>query len=117
MSADALARAPVLTFDEKDRLQHRWAEAVTGRRPALVAHRLPASDAFVTAALLGLGWGTMPRIQIADHLEGGALVALSPETLATPLYWQVARLSAPSLAPLTKAVRQAARASLDQPSA
>ena len=112
-TAEALARAPALVFDEKDRLQQRWAEAVAGRRIALPAHRLPSSEGFVTAAELGLGWGMMPRLQIAGALAAGRLVALAPEGMATPLYWQVSRLSAPGLAPLTARVRRAAKERLD----
>ena len=48
--------------------------------------------------------------RLAADLAAGRLVALSDRGLTTPLFWQVSRLSARALAPLTAAVRTAARA-------
>jgi LysR family transcriptional regulator (chromosome initiation inhibitor) len=110
VSPAALAAAPALIFDEKDALQHRWAEAVTGRKVRLSGHRLPSSTAFVEAALLGLGWGMNPEPLVRDHLAAGRLVALVPDRpLDTPLVWQASRIGRGTLAPLTAAVRRAAR--------
>jgi LysR family transcriptional regulator (chromosome initiation inhibitor) len=113
VTAAALATAPALIFDEKDRLQHRWAETVTGQRPRLTGHRLPSSTAFVEAALLGLGWGLNPEPLVQDHLAAGRLVALIPGMpLDTPLVWQASRIGWTTLAPLTAAVRRAAQRAL-----
>jgi LysR family transcriptional regulator, chromosome initiation inhibitor len=115
-TAEALAAAPTLIFNEKDALQHRWAEAVTGRRLRLEGHRLPATTAFVEAALLGLGWGLNPAPLVAAALAEGRLVALAPEVpLDTPLVWQASRIGRATLAPLTAAVRRAARGALVAP--
>jgi LysR family transcriptional regulator (chromosome initiation inhibitor) len=106
----ALAAAPALIFNEKDALQHRWAEAVAGRRLRLSGHRLPSSTAFVEAALLGLGWGLNPEPLVAAALAEGRLVALAPEVpLDTPLVWQASRIGRGTLGPLSAAVRRAAR--------
>jgi LysR family transcriptional regulator (chromosome initiation inhibitor) len=113
VTPEALAAAPALIFDEKDRLQHRWAETVTGRRLRLTGHRLPSSTAFVEAALLGLGWGMNPAALVDGHLAAGRLVALAPEMpLDTPLVWQANRIGRATLAPLTAAVRRVARSAL-----
>ncbi len=113
VTAEALAAAPALVFDEKDTLQHRWAEAATGRKVRLSGHRLPSSTAFVEAALLGLGWGMNPAPLVRDHLAAGRLVALlSERPLDTPLVWQASRIGRATLAPLTAAVRRAARQAL-----
>jgi LysR family transcriptional regulator (chromosome initiation inhibitor) len=110
---EALSAAPALIFDEKDTLQHRWAEGVTGLRLRLSGHRLPSSTAFVDAAILGLGWGMNPEPLVRDHLAAGRLVALVPEVpLDTPLVWQASRIGRAALAPLTAAVRRAARRTL-----
>ena len=115
-TAEALAAAPALIFNEKDALQHRWAEAVTGRRLHLSGHRLPSSTAFVEAAMLGLGWGLNPAPLVAGPIADGRLVALAPDhPLDTPLVWQASRIGRETIAPLTMAVRKAARAALVAP--
>ena len=118
VTAAALAAAPALVFSPRDRLQADWARAVTGTRIALRAHHLASSHGFVAAARLGLGWGMNPRPLVAGALARGALVELLPgRGLETPLYWQVSRISAAALAPLTRAIRREARARLLPPAA
>lgn len=107
-TAEALARAPALAFDAKDRLQRDWAARAAGRPVALPCHFLPSPTAFIEAALLGLGWGLNPEPLVADHLAAGRLVTLSPEPLDTPLSFQWNRLLGAALAPLRAAIRQAA---------
>ncbi len=110
VTSDAIAKAPVLIFDAKDRLQQIWMAQNLDATPNPPSHRLPSSNGFVEACLLGLGWGMNPEPLIRPHLQSGALVPLIPDTsYDTPLYWQSSRLLAPALAPLTKAVRKTAR--------
>lgn len=110
VDAESMTRAPALRFNDKDRLQDSWAEAQTGRRLALPCHRIASSQGFVDACLAGLGWGMNPVQLVRAHLAQGALVELIPGTgLDVPLYWQFNRLTAEALAPLTRALRQAAR--------
>ena len=117
VTAAALARAPTMTFTAKDRLQHRWITQVTGERLAPPAHQLPSTQAFVDAALVGLGWGMNPLPLVAGHLQRGTLRALLPDQpLDVPLYWQTSRLMAAALAPLSRAIRQQARQHLVKPS-
>lgn len=105
----AVARAPALTFSDKDRLQKDWLSQNVGAGIAFPTHRLASSQGFVDASLAGLGWGLNPEPLVADHLAKGRLVCLIPDaTLDVPLYWQFSRLTAPSLAPLTTAMRHAA---------
>lgn len=112
VDAQALSAAPALTFGEKDRLQGDWMKVHGGcdmRRMVSPVHRMASSEGFVTAALLGIGWGMNPEVLVAPHLAAGRLVELVPDTpLDVPLYWQVARLAAPALAELTRAVRATA---------
>jgi LysR family transcriptional regulator (chromosome initiation inhibitor) len=116
LTVEAFGTAPALVFDEKDALQHRWAEAVTGQRIRLPAHRLPSATGFVEAARLGLGWGMTPLSLARPGLAAGQLVALAPDRpLDTPLVWLSSRIGRASLAPLTAAVRRAARAALVPP--
>jgi LysR family transcriptional regulator (chromosome initiation inhibitor) len=117
VTAPAMTRAPTLTFSDQDQLQTRWAAArVPGlKRPLLPTHRMASSQAFVDACLAGLGWGMNPEPLVARHLGLGALVELIPDTpLDVALHLQFTRLAAPTLAPVTQAIRQAARRHLVQ---
>lgn len=114
-TAEALARAPALSFDAKDRLQHDWAARAAGRPVVLPAHRLPSAPAFVEAAEAGLGWGLNPEVLVRDRIAAGRLVVLGPEPLDTPLWFQWSRRLGPALAPLAAAIRRAAAAVLLAP--
>lgn len=110
----ALARAPCLTFNAKDRLQARWIEAVTGQRLAPPAHHIPSTHAFVDAARAGLGWGMNPEVLVRGPIRNGRLVALAPQPMDVPLLWQVSRIMAPALAEVTRAIRAGAAKGLIQ---
>ena len=116
VSPQSLARAPALTFSDKDRLQDRWVAGQTrgkARRAGFPSHRMASSQAFVEACLHGLGWGLNPEPLVADHLATGRLVELVPNTpLDVPLHWQFTRLSAPALASVTAAILTSARKTL-----
>lgn len=51
---EALARSPVVVFDRKDDLQHRYLHARAGSDVAPPVHYVPASADFVAAIALGL---------------------------------------------------------------
>lgn len=111
-TAEALSRAPAITFSDKDRLQERWIIRHTGtsaRRVAYPSHHIASSQAFLDAGLNGLGWSMNPELLVARHIASGSLVELAPDSaLDVPLHWQFTRLAAPALAPLTQAIRIAA---------
>jgi LysR family transcriptional regulator (chromosome initiation inhibitor) len=76
-------------------------------------HWLPSSQAFVDAALAGLGWGMNLETTVQEHIRAGRLMALEPsEPLKVPLYWQQSRIVGPLLADMTRAVLSTARAML-----
>lgn len=109
VSVTALADAPALTFNAKDRLQTDWAQQIAGQRLTLSPHVIGSSQAFVDAALAGLGWGMNPEPLVRALLAAGRLVALRPDSpLDVSLYWQASRLAGTALSPLTRAVRAAA---------
>ena len=113
VDADALAAAPCLVFNRKDRLQERWLRRATRRELAPPSHLLPSSQAFVDAALAGLGWGMNPQSLARPHLAAQRLVELLPgRAIDVPLHWQASRLALPALAHLTDAVLAAAREGL-----
>lgn len=116
VGAGTLARAPSLVFNTKDELQVRWARRLCHRHVELPRHTLPSSQAFVTAALAGMGWGLHPQSLIAQHLDDGSLVELVPGTpLDVPLHWQYARAASGLLDGLSREVLAAGRAALLAP--
>jgi LysR family transcriptional regulator (chromosome initiation inhibitor) len=113
ISADAMARAPSLLFDNNDRLQEVWARRVVRHDVALPVHRIPSTQAFIDAALAGVGWGMNPLSMVRAQLKAGTLLELVPDTpIDVPLYWQTTRLEVPVLERLTRSVVRAAAAAL-----
>lgn len=109
ITRDTMMRAPGLTFSEVDRLQQDWLRRECGAGIVFPSHRIASSHGFVDAALAGLGWGMNPLPLVAAHLAAGRLVELRPDSaLNVALHWQFARRTAPTLAPLTRALRRAA---------
>jgi LysR family transcriptional regulator, chromosome initiation inhibitor len=114
VTAEALAVAPSLRFNRKDRLQAQWVRGVCRKAVDIPSHWLASTQAFTDASVAGIGWGMNPRAMVASHLRDGSLVELAPgRMLSVPLYWQHTRLQMPMLARLTKAVVSASRAALE----
>lgn len=112
----SLARAPRLTFNSKDRLQTQWTRQAFGTEIPSPTHWLPSSQAFIDAALAGLGWGMNCETLVTGHLRDGRLIALVPDQpLDVPLFWQRSRIASSTLANITRAVLGTARATLQQP--
>jgi LysR family transcriptional regulator (chromosome initiation inhibitor) len=109
----ALAQAPGLTFNQKDRLQHAWIRQTLGHSISYPTHWLPSTQSFVDACVSGMGWGMNPTQLIGDHLTSGRLIELVPGTpLDIRLFWQVNRLAADRLSGLTRSIVRAARREL-----
>ena len=109
VGARSLARAPSLVFNSKDDLQARWVRRQCHRHVDLPRHTLPSTQAFVTAALAGMGWGLQPLALVAPLLKNGSLVELVPGTsLDVPLHWQHARAASALVDGLGRAVHAAA---------
>lgn len=104
-----LNTAPVLVYNRKDRLQHRF---LTTRYDPPV-HYIPAAAAFNRAIRTGLGWGMLFEREARADIEAGRLVEIRPgRHLDVPLYWQYWRMESTVLTALTTAVRAAAAAAL-----
>lgn len=115
VGASSLALAPSMVFNAKDALQSRWVQRLCHRHVELPRHTLPSAQAFVIAAVAGMGWGLHPETLISRHLEDGSLVELVPDTaLDVPLYWHEARAASSLLDGLTREVLQAAGSALLQ---
>jgi LysR family transcriptional regulator (chromosome initiation inhibitor) len=116
VGAGSLAAAPSLVFNNKDALQATWVRRLCHRHVELPRHTLPSSQAFVTAAVAGMGWGLHPQSLIAQHLADGALVELVPDTpLDVPLHWHYARAASALIDGLSREVMAAARTGLLPP--
>lgn len=114
VTAETLARAPALTFNQKDGLQQDWARQTLGAAEPGPTHWLPSTQGFVDAALLGMGWGLNPTALVEGHLAAGRLVELVPgASLDVTLYWQVSRLVSGQFPDLTQAVLEAAKDALE----
>ncbi|MCI4064241.1 LysR family transcriptional regulator ArgP [Micromonospora sp. R77] len=112
-TAEAFATAPVLVFDRKDRIQHRFMHAVTGRDLDPPTHYLPSVPAFSEAVRRGLGWALIPEPLARADFAAGVCVDLDPTRhVDVPLYWQHWRLESTVLDALTTAVRAIAAETL-----
>jgi LysR family transcriptional regulator (chromosome initiation inhibitor) len=114
VSADTLARAPVLRFDRRDKLQGRWAREATGLEQLTAhTHWVPSTQGFVDMVARGLGWAMNPIALVSGHIESGRLVELGTIRLDVVLYWQHVRLGQVLLNLLTREVTAAARRHLE----
>ncbi|NUR31663.1 MAG: LysR family transcriptional regulator ArgP [Catenulispora sp.] len=106
-TADALGAAPVVVFNHKDDLQdgflRRLGGSNSGRR-----HYVPATDAFLYAVEIGLGWGLIPDVQ-AEQFGQVELLELAPgRPVDVPLYWQQWKLAPPLLTAVGEAAAEVA---------
>lgn len=113
VTADAMRRAPALTFNQKDSMQQDWLATNFAATSAPPTHWLPSTQGFVEATLLSMGWSLNPIDLVRDHIEAGRLVELVPgATTDIPLYWQVSRWAEKHFPDLTRQVVGAAKVSL-----
>src|SRR5258708_27490460 len=116
VDATSLATAPLLGFNRKDSLPARFAPRATWRALGAPVHWLPSSQAFVAAALAGMGWGMNPEALVRGHLEAGTLVDLArQEPIDVVLYWQHWRLEISALSSLTDSVLRVVHGALQAP--
>lgn len=114
ITPDTLRRAPVIVFDERNRLQtNRLLDAGVpwGETPW---HTVPASSQFSEAVRHGYGWGMLPELEERSW-EGIDLSAVPGSCLAkhdVKLYWQRWTLQTSSLNAVDNAIRSGASRAL-----
>ncbi|KAA9089883.1 LysR family transcriptional regulator ArgP [Microbacterium radiodurans] len=95
--AAALEAAPVVDFDRRDELQTRWLRSRSVDPARAPRHRVPASQDFAAAVLLGLGWALLPTLQSSMPVDRGELVRLGGADVVVPLFWQQWNVRSPLL--------------------
>ncbi|WP_110401700.1 LysR family transcriptional regulator ArgP [Sphaerotilus hippei] len=112
---EALREAPMLVFNRKDELQHRYVADLLGEAAPVVAPIwwLPSAHGFLDAARAGLGWGLHPLPLVQAELRSGALVELfGGRRASVSLHWQSWRLESVTMQTLRRCIVQAAAAVL-----
>jgi LysR family transcriptional regulator (chromosome initiation inhibitor) len=99
-----LPDAPMIVYNRKDRLQHRFLGRRIGDPPV---HYVPSASAFVDAIRLGLGWGMVPEQIARPDIEAGLYTLLGDAHVDVPLYWQYWKIESEVLRDLTTAVKDA----------
>jgi LysR family transcriptional regulator (chromosome initiation inhibitor) len=111
MTRAALREAPVVVFNRKDRLQADFLLKHYGLpENAWPCHTVPASDPYMQAIVLGLGWGMLPELQMRDLHKRGALVDIAPsKPTDVSLYWHAWKVQSPRMERLSATLIRAAR--------
>lgn len=112
--AEGFRRAPMLVYNQKDQMQHRFLAQVIGEDCTPPQWWVPSAQGFLDAAIAGLGWGLHPVALAAAALAEGTLVDLCPgHSVSVALYWQSWRLDSASVRMLRDCVWRAASVVLD----
>lgn len=116
LEREAARIAPLMVFDRKDTLQSSFLLRELGLAPgSYPSHYMPASEAFMSAIRLGLGYGMIPQLQYGELVETGELLDLAPDKPTDViLYWHAWRVQSPKLERLSAQVLAAARSALKQ---
>ncbi|MGC4964348.1 LysR family transcriptional regulator ArgP [Gordonia sp. DT101] len=100
-TAAALSRAPMVLFDRNDYIQRDVLTTLAAQPVSPPISYIPASTEFHLAVELGVGWGAVPEVQIADALGAGRVIPIVDHHVDIPLFWQYWKLSSPILDALT----------------
>ena len=112
-----LARAPVLRFGPRDRLQLRWTEAAVGRWVEGPIYWVPSTQGFLDFTAGGICWSLTPERLAEPLLASGHLMNVRPTIVVdVPLFWQHLRITTRLIDDLTRAVRAEAARWLVPPS-
>lgn len=84
-----LQKATAIKFDQNDKLHERYLEKYFGIDGTnLKFHVIPSVKGFKQFALLGYGYGLIPKIDIVHELKTKQLINLYPNKIwEIPLYW------------------------------
>ncbi|MDO9404151.1 MAG: HTH-type transcriptional regulator ArgP [Polaromonas sp.] len=116
VSPHRLLQSPAVIFNRKDALQDAFLAQHFNLRGALYPrHFVPGVDGFERALELGMGWGMVPDIMLAERQGRPPLAEVLPgKVVDVVLYWQHWAREPMAAQRLTEAVRAAGRQALLQ---
>ncbi len=108
---EAVAKAPAVIYNQKDRLHYRFLEEHLGiSQNDFPHHYIPSTHAFLGAIAAGLGYGLVPEPQVAPLLARGAVIDMRPEAKSpVHLYWHHWDLKTSAIKALTETLVNFAR--------
>lgn len=111
VTRETLRNAPAVIFNHKDLMHSEVLLKYYGLPLQSYPYSfIPATDAFVKAIQLGLGYGMVPELQVQSLLTNGTLVDVIPEAeLDIPLYWHHWKRQSKHLDALTETIVQSAK--------
>lgn len=113
ISLDSLKQAPCMAFDRKDTLPEQWMTLCFGEAVKTPLHLIPSYEGYLSCCLNGTGWGLMPTVTVAPHVEAGQLVEMIEEKrVLVSLHWQSSTQSSEILRLLGEVVSDEAMAYL-----
>jgi LysR family transcriptional regulator (chromosome initiation inhibitor) len=116
LERQAARQAPMMGFNRKDKLQAEFLQRELGLPPgSYPCHYVPATDPFMHAIELGIGYGLLPALQYGSRVQDGSLIDLAPgKSIDVALFWHAWRVQSPKMERLSERVIAAARAMLSQ---
>ncbi len=114
MQRSSAQKAPVVVFNRKDKLQSGYLQQHFGiLEHSYPCHYVPASEPFMLAIALDMGWGMVPELmlqKLPSQVAAGALIDLAPDhPMDLDLYWHSWKVQSPRMQKLTQTLTRAAR--------
>ncbi|MBB1462929.1 LysR family transcriptional regulator ArgP [Vibrio sp. SG41-7] len=111
-----LTKAPAVSYDQYDDLHKKFLhDHFNVPRDSVINHTVGSSEAFVRLALSGVAYCLIPRLQIIEELESGALIDITPGFLLSyRIYWHHWQLESGVLKEISQAILNYAHNHLPQ---
>ncbi|PTP40952.1 LysR family transcriptional regulator ArgP [Vibrio splendidus] len=111
-----LSKAPAVSYDQYDDLHKKFLhDHFNMPRDSVINHTVGSSEAFVRLALSGVAYCLIPRLQIVEELESGALIDITPGFLLSyGIYWHHWQLESGVLKEISQAISNYAHNHLPQ---
>ncbi|WP_394247582.1 LysR family transcriptional regulator ArgP [Vibrio profundi] len=112
----SLTQAPAVSYDQYDDLHKKFLhDHFNVPRDSVINHTVGSSEAFVKLARSGVAYCLIPRLQILDELDSGALIDITPGFLLSyRIYWHHWQLESGILKELSQAIIMYAQEKLPQ---
>lgn len=108
-------KAPIVEYNHKDALQHRYLNQFFDITPGnYPSHRVPSFEAFIGIIIRGFATGMIPDQQGNSYLKSGQLIDIKTGYyLSVPLYWHVWNLKTPLANELTSVLLKQSKIDLE----